>query len=196
MYIGIKVLSNPWLHSVGGDGLMTIIHRVAVARAAHVAKQFAAGDYKRESLGLAIMNPSAPISADSMDALLATVAIGPEGDSFVPNAIAKAVQHRDSGQLAGYGVYVDLTRTQDGDFCYGFSTQVDDTIAGASGQSELQDACEAGHAAVTFNYLLRSHRKEWVDAHSGNRWFCNIDEPAGLYTRLANQEGSSRSGCI
>jgi len=119
--------------------------------------------------------------------LLAIVAIGREGERFIPNAIAKAVQHRDKGVLTGYGVYVDLTQTEDGDFTYGFSTQVDGTIGGASGLSELQDAAEAGHALVAFNYHVRSARKAWRDANPDNRWFCDQDLPRTLYTQMAEQ---------
>jgi hypothetical protein len=186
--IRVRVFQNPWEHTVPNDQLLEIITIVAEKRAEHVKKQFRSGHYSRDSLGLAILDPSAPNWKPSSETLLATIAIGPEGDRFIPNAVAKAVEHRDKGQLAGYGVYVDLTQTQDGDFTYGFSTQVDGTITGASGQTELQDACEAGHAAVSFNYFVRAARQAWLDRQENPpRWFCNVDQPRQLYVEMANQ---------
>ena len=188
LQIRVRVFQNPWSHTVPDAKLIEFVTHTAEKRAEHVAKQFEAGAYKRESLGLAILDPSAPLWRPSSETLLATMAIGLEGEQFVPNAIAKAVEHRDKGQLAGYGAYVDLTQTQDGDFTYGFSSQVDGTIAGASGQTELQDACEAGHAAVTFNYWIRVTRKEWLDQQETRpRWFTNTDLPRELYLQMARE---------
>lgn len=184
--VRVRVYQNPWEHTVPTDELVNILESVADRRAEHVEKQFERGNYTRNSLGLAILDPTSALWRPSAETLLATVAIGPEGERFIPNAIAKAVEHRDKGQLAGYGAYVDLTQTQDGDFTYGFSTQVDGTIAGASGQSELQDACEAGHAAVSFNYFIRETRKAWLASQESRpRWFCNEDLPRTLYQDMA-----------
>lgn len=181
----IRVYQNPWDHTVPRDKLVSIMAGVAGRRAEHVAKQFEAGAYTRDSLGLAFLNPQAPAWQPSSETLLATIAIGSEGERFIPNAIAKAVYHRDHGEPAGFGVYVDLTQSGDGDFCYGYSSQVDGTIAGASGQTELQDACEAGHAAVSLNYFVRAARKGWLDEHPDAHWFCNIDAPGELYVAIA-----------
>jgi hypothetical protein len=184
----VRLIRNPWSHTVPGETLMAILTKVAQSRAKHVEKMHEVGEWKRDSLGLAILDPTAPISLPSSEALLATISIGPEGDRFVVNAVAKAVEHRDKGQLAGYGVYTDLTQTADGDFTYGFSTQVDNTIGGASGQSELQDACEAGHALVSFNYWIRDVRNGWREAYPGNRWFSHVDEPDETYTAMAEDD--------
>lgn len=185
----VRVFQNPWSHTVPDNTLSHILARIATLRAEHVEKHFATGRYSRDSLGLAFLNPQAPLWQPSSETLLATIAIGPEGERFIPNAIAKAVYHRDHGKLAGFGVYVDLTQSADGDFAYGYSTQVDGTIAGASGQSELQDAAEAGHAAVTFNYLIRETREGWLDSREERpRWFCNANEPGDLYAAMANSE--------
>lgn len=191
----IRVHQNPWDHTVPNDKLAEIIHAVADRRAEHVLKQYEAGNYSRNSLGVAILNPTAPLWQPSSETLLATIAIGPEGVRFVTNAIAKAVEHRDRGLLAGFGVYVDLTQSADGDFCYGYSTQVDGTIGGASGQTELQDVMEAGHALVSFNYWIRQARKAWLDGREERpHWFCNLDEPGELYTEMANRRGQVYDG--
>jgi hypothetical protein len=187
----VRVFQNPWDHTVPDDMLSTIFGTIASLRAEHVEKHFNLGRYSRDSLGMAFLNPQAPRWQPSSETLLATIAIGPEGEDFIPNAIAKAVYHRDHGHPAGFGVYVDMTQSADGDFAYGFSTQVDGTIAGASGQSELQDAVEAGHATVTFNYLIRETRKGWLDSREERpRWFCNINEPGEIYTSMASAAAS------
>jgi hypothetical protein len=181
----VRVFLNPWSHTVPDYKLVEILETVATTRANHIDKQFESGKWRKNSLGLAILNPDAPIWQPSSETLLATIAIGSEGEKYIVNAIAKAVEHRDHGKSAGYGVYVDLTQSADGDFCWGYSTQVDDTIGGASAQTELQDACEAGHALVTFNYLVREARSKWREAHPDNDWFCDLDQPKELYAEMA-----------
>jgi hypothetical protein len=183
----IRVFQNPWSHTVPSTRLVDIVAHVASVCAEHVEKHYDTGGYPRDSLGLAVLNPEAPRWQQSGDTLLFTIAIGPEGERFISNAIAKAVYHRDHGVPAGYGVYMDLTMSGDGDFCYGYSTQVDGTIGGVSAQSELQDAMEAGHAIVTFNYMVRFERKTWLDAHTENRWLCDVDEPRELYAEMASR---------
>lgn len=187
----VRVFLNPWSDTVPNGQLFQIVQMVADKRAEHIERQFQAGEYERDSFGLVILDPTAPVSRPSSETLLAAIEIGPNGEHCLPNGIAKAVWHRDHGQPAGYGVYVDLTTSADGDFCWGFSTQVDNTIGGGSGQNELQDACEVGHALVTFNFLVRQARKAWFDerakADARPSWFCNQNEPAVLYTEMARQ---------
>lgn len=187
----VRVIQNPWDHSIPDDQFFKMFEDVATSRAAHVEKMYAdgEGDWPRNSLGLAFLNPAAPLWHPTSETLLATIAIGPEGERFIVNAVAKAAYHRDHGVPAGYGVYMDLSMSIDGDFCYGYSTQVDGLIAGASAQSEIQDACEAGHAAVTLLYFLRSARASWVESRGAQpHWFCNHDEPLGIYTSMADKE--------
>ncbi len=189
--IRVRLYTNPWSHRIPNEELAHILTHVAVKRAEHIKSQIKAGNYNPDddSLGLAIMNPTAPIQMPSSEALLATIAIGPKGDEMVVNAIAKAVYHRDKGQVAGYGVYVDTTQTADGDFAWGFSTQVDGTIGAASGLNELQDACEAGHALVSFNYLVREAHKVWMQSQAGRpSWFCDQNQPGQLYTSMAARD--------
>lgn len=192
----VKVYYHPWGHSLD-DNLETILESIAIQCAESVAREHAAGTYARDSLGIAILDPTAPLWKPSTEVLLATIAIGPDGEQFVTNAIAKAVHHRDKQQLAGYGVHVDLTQSADGDFAYGFSTQVDGTIAGASGQSELQDAVEAGHALVEFNYAVRATRKRWLEAQDPRpRWFCDQNEPDRRFREMQAAKGYVFDGSI
>ena len=187
--ITVKLFRNPWDHTIPDLRLYDILDLVAARRAEHVEKMHERGEWPRNSLGLAFLNPAAPRWQPTPETLLATIAIGDEGERFVVNAIAKAAYHRDHGVPAGYGAYVDLSMSIDGDFCYGYSTQVDGLIAGASAQSEIQDACEAGHAAVTLLYYLRKARAEGKQEQpSEPHWFCNLDAPLEIYTKMANQE--------
>jgi len=183
----IRIYRNPWEHTVPNEALRAILENIAMKRVDHIADQYQNGHYSRSSLALVILDPTAPLWRPSSETLLAAILIGPDAERFLPNAIAKAVEHRDKGILAGYGAYVDMTQTEDGDFTYGYSTQVDDTIGGASGESEIQDACEAGYALVSFNYHIRSFRIAWRKANPDKRWFCNEDLPRTLYTEMAAQ---------
>lgn len=182
----VKLMQNPWGHTISDTTLFMTFEKIAQNRAVHVEKMHERGEWPRDSLGLAFLNPAAPNWQPTPETLLATIAIGPEGERFIVNAVAKAAYHRDHGVPAGYGVYTDLSMSTDGDFCYGFSTKVDGLIAAASGQSEIQDACEAGHAAVTLLYYLRRDRTEWKSSRQNPpHWFCNFDEPLEIYTEMA-----------
>jgi hypothetical protein len=187
--ITVKLFRNPWDHSIPDQRLYDLLDRVAISRAVHIEKMHASREWPRNSLGLAFLNPAAPNWQPTPETLLATIAIGDEGERFVVNAVAKAAYHRDHGVPAGYGAYVDLSMSRDGDFCYGYSTQVDGLIAGASAQSEIQDACEAGHASVTLLYYLRKARAEWKYGQLNEpHWFDADDKPLQTYYRMAYED--------
>src|SRR5438876_823652 len=101
----VRVMSNPWSHTIGDENLFDILEAVADSRADHVEKMYGRGEWPRNSLGLAFLNPAAPNWQPTPEVLLATIAIGPEGERFIVNAVAKAAYHRDHGVPAGYGVY-------------------------------------------------------------------------------------------
>lgn len=184
--IRVRVLRNPWSHTFPDEELFEMFETVALNRMTHVEKMHERGEWSRNSLGLAFLNPAAPYWQPTPETLLATIAIGPEGERFIVNAVGKAAYHRDHDVPAGYGAYMDLSMSIDGDFCYGYSTKVDGLIAGASAQTEIQDACEAGHAAVSLLYYLRKARAEWKESRQEPpRWFCNLNEPLEIYTEMA-----------
>jgi hypothetical protein len=188
--VSVSLKRNPWDHSVPDSMLHNLLYKVGESRAKHVEKQYdnGNGEWPRGSLGLALMVPRAPRSLPAADALLATIAIGPECERFVINAAAKAGYHHEHGVPGGYGVYMDLAASADGDFCYGFSAEVDGMIAGASAQNEIQDACEAAHAAATFLYFIRRQRGAWMGGQEERpHWFCNIDQPGETYQAMVAQ---------
>jgi hypothetical protein len=183
----VRLMQNPWDHTIPNEELFEIFTRIAKTRAGHVERKFGEGEWYSNNLGLAFLNPAAPMWQPTPETLLATLSIGPRGDEYVVNGIAKASEHRDHGVPAGYGVYMDLAMSRDGDFCWGYSTKVDGMIVGASGQTERQDACEAGHAAVTLLYLLHEARATWKEQRDEPNWFCNKNQPDKIYTSMATQ---------
>ncbi len=164
--------------------LVEILKRVGETRAAHVSRQFGENKWKRDCLAIAIMNPAAPLWLPSPKALLATLAFGEGGEEFLPYAVFKAVDHRDRGEAAGFGFYMDMVTSPDGAAIYAGSTCVDRTIGAASAQFEIQDACEAGHGLVTFNYLIRAERKGWHESHPDHKWSCEANQPGPYYAAI------------
>jgi hypothetical protein len=185
--IRVRIYKNPWGDVIPRDKLVDIIKKIALERALHIHTQFEAGNYKRNSIAIVLFDPSAAIKQPSSETMLCSIVIGPEGEQFLENAIAKGMMHRNSGQVAGYGRYVDPMMMMEGDFLYGFSTQVDSLIAGASGLTELQDACEGGHFAVSFNYMIRVAIKGWLDYYVKRKWLSNDDLPRHIYTDMAHR---------
>ncbi|HEU5004622.1 MAG TPA: hypothetical protein VFT49_00865 [Candidatus Saccharimonadales bacterium] len=50
---------------------------------------------------------------------------------------------------------------------------------------------EAGHAAVTFNYLTRETREGWLKGQEERpRWFCNTNKPGEQYTAMADAKAT------
>jgi hypothetical protein len=184
--IEVRLIQNPWSHTVPDSDLLGMLEKVATTRASHLEEKFKQGKWPNNNLALAFLNPAAPKWQPTPQTLLATIAIGNEGRPFVVNAIAKASYHRDHDVPAGYGVYVDLATSCDGDFCWGYSTKVDDLIIGASAQYEIQDACDAGHAGVSLLYYIREARGAWMKNQLVEPdWFCNLNAPHKVYTAMA-----------
>jgi hypothetical protein len=179
----VKLYQNPWPDTV--PNLKAILVKIAKKRAQHIRRNFKAGKYKRDSFALAIMSPAARRSVPAEEALLAVLLIGPEGWKYECNAIAKAAEHWETGKPAGYGVFVDLTKSADGDFCWGFSSEVDGTIIGGSGVKPHQDKCEAAHCGASFNYFVEDARLAWMDEHPDWGWFTNANQPDPRYVAMA-----------
>jgi hypothetical protein len=59
-------------------------------------------------------------------------------------------------------------------------------IVGASAQTEIQDACEAAHAAASFLYFVRKARSKWLESQDERpHWFDNQDQPLQTFRHLA-----------
>lgn len=184
----VFVIQNPWSHRVPLNILTQILTEIAEKRAEHIESSYRADDETGEhNFTFVILDPAAPRWKPSAEAILAIVLIGPNAVKLIPNAIAKAVWHRDHGQLAGYGAYVDTLTAADGDFAWGFSCQVDNTIGGGSGLTQEADAYEVGIALVEFNFEIRSLEKNWFESQKKRPgWFCNADEPGEQYRAMTH----------
>lgn len=184
----ILIVQNPWSHRVPLSVLAEILTEIAEDRAEHIESSFRADDETGEhNFAFVILDPTAPQWKPSSETILAIVLIGPNAERLIPNAIAKAVWHRDHGQMAGYGAYVDTLTGADGDFAWGFSCRVDNTIGGGSGLTQEADAYEVGVALVAFNFGIRALQKNWLECQKKRpNWFCNTNQPGEQYRGMSH----------
>jgi hypothetical protein len=115
---------------------------------------------------------------------MALFAVGEEGERFLPNAMAKACEHRDHQASAGSVLYSQLHRLADGDFRWGHSAEVEGTIVGVSGLSEIQDRFQGQLLAAEFNYEIARFRLEWAKGHPNGDWFNDQNEPGARYAGI------------
>jgi len=178
----IRLVTNPWPDTV--PSLLDLLATATRRRAEHIAEQAAEGNYRRESLALVLLDPTAPLSRPTGDAVLAVISIGEEGTRFAPNAMAKAAEHRDHGLECGALALTQKHRLSDGDFRNGFSAEVNGTIVGASGQNSLQDQLEATLFAAEFNYEVARARSDWEEQQGRGGWFSAAGEGKASYTGI------------
>ena len=114
--------------------------------------------------------------------------VGPEGARFVPNASAKAFEHWDLGADCGVLVYTQNHRLADGRFGFGFSAELDGTIVGASGESELQDRFEAVSLAAELNYRIGAARSLWEEG-GRQEWYSVPSRPEAPYAGVWSMQG-------
>ena len=156
-------------------------------RAMDINAKHADGLYPGNSVGLVLLDPTAPPSISSENAVMAYFVVGEEGERFLPNALAKACEHRDHQASAGSVLYSQPHRLADGDFRWGHSAEVEGTIVGVSGLSEIQDRYQGQLFAAEFNYEIARFRLEWAKAHPGGDWFNDQDKPGKRYAGTLDQ---------
>ena len=187
----VKVLANPYPHTIPESEFRLLVVMVAHRLRDQIYADhngLEAGQFshlKRPSLGVCLMNPTLPRHTPPEDAVLALIAIGPEGEDYLVNGVGKAVEHWETGQDCGISAYVQLHRLPDGSFIFGHSAEVDGTIAGASAASEQQDRSMAARVAAEFNSLVGDTIRRWQAANPENKWRCNVDKPRALFTEIA-----------
>lgn len=179
-----RVLSYPYPHIFEGDTFDLLIHAIGGKLQSMVEIRHTDGEFKRPSLGMCLMNPAKPARRGT-EAVLALIAIGPEGPDYLVNAVAKAVTHHNTGQDCGIAAYVEPYRLPDGSFCYGHSAEVAGTIAGASALSEAQDRLMATILAAEFNYTVTAAHEEFKKQHPDFKWFCNQNQPLEEFSAIA-----------
>jgi hypothetical protein len=180
----VFIVHNPYRDTVPDVELERILNGLASARAEDVQSRFGSEEYPRNSMGFVVFDPTAPASASSDTAVLAILAVGPTGLDYVPRALAKAISHRDYGVDCGVLVHTLKHRLPDDAFRFGFSVDIDGTIVGASGQTELQDRYQATLLAAEFNYQIHRAREQWEDRRGPGRWYSSEERISPRVTRI------------
>ncbi len=181
----LKVLANPYPHVIPDWDFNLMLLSLGAELADAVDTRHRVGEFKRNSLGVCLMNPTKPRSTPPEEAILALIAIGPEGRDFLPNGVGKAYEHWVYGEDCGTLAYVKPYMLPDGSFVYGHSADVAGTILGASGATEAQDRFMATCLGAGFNYRVTDAHKQWRVEHPDSKWFCNLNLPAQAYTDAA-----------
>jgi hypothetical protein len=180
--VAIHQVGDPWEHSFPQADLRYALTDMGAGMAQRIEDGYAAGIYNKTSFGLVLLDPTAPIQVPSSEAILATIAIGPEGSKYLVNALAKVVEHRDHGVECGILVYTAPHVLTDGDFCWGYSVELNGTYVGASGLTQLQDRYFATDLANGFNLDVDEAYQTWRSGHPENGWRCNVNQPSRRYT--------------
>lgn len=181
----LKVMTNPYPHTIPDIVFQRMLHEIATGLHAEVVSRHGGGEFKRNSLGLCLMDPTKPRWTPPEDAILALVALGPEGKDFLPNGVGKAFEHWQHGEDCGTLAYVKPYLLPDGSFVYGHSVDVEGTIVGASGATEAQDRFLATCFGAEFNYRVTDARKAWRTENPDSKWFCEQNLPAQAFTAAA-----------
>jgi hypothetical protein len=188
--LDIRLVTNPYASSIPNPEFYEIIRSAAEARAEDIERGRWVGEYTRASMSFVVLDPTAPSWKPSEDALLALIVIGTDGMSFLPNAAAKAIEHRDHGADCGVLVYAQNHRLADGDFRFGYSACLEGMYVGGSGLTEIQDRYQATVLAADINYRITAARQKWAEIHTDGYWFGDEHEPADRYAQIWAHTGS------
>jgi hypothetical protein len=139
-------------------------------------------------MGFVILDPTAPPWKPSEECALGFLTVGADSDRLLIVALAKASLARDHGLSAGAVLYSQPHRVADGYFRWGHTANVEGTIVGGSGLTEVQDRFEAQMVAAEFNYQIARARELWLEANPGRPWLCS-DGPGERFTRAMEDYG-------
>lgn len=183
----VKTVRNPYSETIPDAEFAALLDGVISARAQSIEARHAAGEYERDRMSFTILDPTAASGARAEDIVLAIATIGPEGDFFAPNAVAKAFARRDNGADATATLAIENHRVPDGAFRFGGSADVAGTIVGGSGQTPLQDSYESTLLAADFNYRVAMARANWEEASGWGRWYADEQAPKSRYSTIIEQ---------
>lgn len=169
----VHVVLNPYGETIAGTEFEALLERVAVARADDIEQRHRSGEYERDRMAFALLDPTAAPSVAADDIVLATVLIGEEADFFAPNALAKAFCLRDHGADGMVVIASENHRAADGSFRFGGAVDIAGTVVGGSGQTPLQDRHQSTLFAADFNYQVATAREAWEQEHGWGRWYLN-----------------------
>jgi hypothetical protein len=184
----VHVLRNPYAQTVPDANFLELVGQSVEMRATDIERRSRSGEFGRDSMAFVVLDPTAPRSRPSQEVVLLVASVGPEGARFVPNASAKAFEHRDLGADCGVLVYTQNHRLADGQFGFGFSVELDGTIVGASGESELQDRFQAVSLAAELNYRIGAARSQWEESGK-QEWYAVPSRPDVAYAEVWSLEG-------
>lgn len=180
----VYVLRQPYQDTIPEAAFQALLEDAARARAGDIEARHAAGEFERDRMSFVILDPTAPGSASADDIVLAVITIGPEGDFFAPNAMAKAFCLRHTGLDGATAVATQNHRLPDGSFRFGGTVDLAGTIVGGSGQTELQDRYQSTLLAADFNYAVALARKRWEEAKGPGRWYLDEQAPPDRFSRI------------
>lgn len=184
----VHVLRNPYAQTVPDAKFIELVRQSVESRAADIERRSRSGEFGRDSMAFVVLDPTAPRSKRSEEVVLLVATVGPEGVRNVPNASAKAFEHWDLGTECGVLVYTQNHRLADGQFGFGFSVELDGTIVGASGETELQDRFQAVSLAAELNYRIGVARSVWEEG-GRQEWYSVPSRPDAPYAEVWRLEG-------
>lgn len=187
----VHILENPYKETIPYANFASILDTVVQRRADDIEARFADGEFERNRMSFTLLDPTAPSGADADDIVLAVIMIGPEGDFFGPNAMAKAFAYRDHGYDGGGTVMVENHRVADGSFRFGGTAEVAGTIVGGSGQTPLQDRYQSTLLAADFNYLVAMARAKWEAENGPGRWYATEQAPTARFSKIISRATQS-----
>lgn len=187
----VRIRSNPYKETIPDRQFAQVVRACVAARADDVAARARSGEFGRDSMAFVVLDPTTARRRPGEQAILFVAEVGPDGAKFLPNASAKAFEHWDLGADCGVLVYVQNHRLADGRFGFGFSVELDGTIVGASGESELQDRFEAVCLAAELNYRIGAARADF-DAAGKQEWYAVPSRPDPLVRCVASEQGGLR----
>jgi len=180
----VKMLRNPYRHLISDNDFLIELQAMATRRAEDVFQRHQQGQYRRSSLGMCLLDPTLPLSVLSTNAVLALIAIGEEGESYLVNAIAKACEHRDFGLDCGVLAYIQPHRLSTGRFRFGHSACIDGTFVGSSAQLEIHDRYQSTLLGADYNVTVSGLHEDWSAMHGG-KWLSEDNQPDLEYSRIA-----------
>lgn len=185
----IRFAHNPYADTIPDPQFEALVTACVQRRAADIIERFESGEYSRDKIAFVVLDPTAPQFRETDDCILFVAIVG-EAEFFAPNAYAKVAARRDHGVGDGELVYAHPHRLADGSFRFGYSVNVDGTLVGASGQTEIQDRYQATVLAADLNYQLTATRQEWARDFVGERWYAAEQvAPARFRTVIENLLG-------
>ncbi len=183
----VYVLRHPYHETIPDDEFRSLLEVAIRARAEDIEARFRTGEYERNRMSFTLLDPTAPVSALADDIVLAIANIGPEGEFFAPNAMAKAFCLRDHGLEGAAVVAMQNHRLADGSFRHGGAVEIAGTIVGGSGQTPLQDRYQSTLLAAQFNYSVAYAREKWQEANGPGRWYLREQAPPSRYDDIVKK---------